>query len=48
MNEGKNAERCAADLKKFDYVYVPAVDWNHTTKVIDRFPPKTRFKPNFF
>ncbi|EDV39312.1 uncharacterized protein Dana_GF25249 [Drosophila ananassae] len=33
--EGRNAERCAADMKKFDYVHVPKVHWSHTkTRVL--------------
>ncbi|GAB0090422.1 uncharacterized aarF domain-containing protein kinase 5 [Sergentomyia squamirostris] len=35
VNEGKNAERCAADLAKFSYVYVPKVRWDLTnTKIL--------------
>lgn len=33
VNEGKNSERCAADLKKFKYIYVPKVFWDLTSKV---------------
>lgn len=32
IHEGHNAERCAKDLKKFDYVHIPTIDWNLTTK----------------
>lgn len=34
INEGKNAERCAKELSKFSYVYVPKVEWDLTTKRI--------------
>lgn len=34
INEGMNAERCAQELSKFSYVYVPKVDWELTTKRI--------------
>ncbi|XP_002068585.3 uncharacterized aarF domain-containing protein kinase 5 [Drosophila willistoni] len=35
IQEGKNAERCAKDLKKFDFVRVPQVHWSHTkTRVL--------------
>ncbi|XP_052131665.1 uncharacterized aarF domain-containing protein kinase 5 isoform X3 [Frankliniella occidentalis] len=34
INEGKNAERCSKELKKFSYIYVPKVDWDLTTKRI--------------
>lgn len=34
INEGKNAERCAEDLKQLPYVYVPKVNWKLTTKRI--------------
>lgn len=33
VHEGKNAERCAADMAKFDYIHVPQVHWNLTTTV---------------
>lgn len=33
IHEGKNAERAAADLKKFSYVHIPEVDWDLTSKV---------------
>lgn len=33
MHEGKNGERCAKDLAKFDFVRIPKVDWDLTTKV---------------
>ncbi|XP_036223639.1 uncharacterized aarF domain-containing protein kinase 5 isoform X2 [Bactrocera oleae] len=29
-NEGQNAERCAKDLKKFEYVHVPHIYWSYT------------------
>lgn len=32
IHEAHNAERCARDLKKFDYVHIPTIDWNLTTK----------------
>ncbi|XP_020295011.1 uncharacterized aarF domain-containing protein kinase 5 isoform X1 [Pseudomyrmex gracilis] len=31
-NEGKNGERCAKDLKKFDFAHIPKVYWDLTTK----------------
>lgn len=31
--EGKNAERCANDLKKLKYVYVPKIYWDLTSTV---------------
>ncbi|XP_059620229.1 uncharacterized aarF domain-containing protein kinase 5 [Phlebotomus argentipes] len=35
VNEGRNSERCAAELAKFPYVYVPKVRWDLTsTKVL--------------
>ena len=34
-NEGKNAERCAKDLKHLNYIYVPKIFWKYTTKVRD-------------
>ncbi|XP_034254315.1 uncharacterized aarF domain-containing protein kinase 5 isoform X2 [Thrips palmi] len=34
INEAKNAERCAQELGKFSYVYVPKVEWDLTTKRI--------------
>ena len=33
VNEGKNAERCAVDMKKFNYVHIPKVEWDLTSKV---------------
>lgn len=33
-NEGQNAERCAKDLKKFEYVHVPHIYWSYTKPVI--------------
>lgn len=32
VNEGKNAEKCAEDLKRLPFVYVPKVNWDLTTK----------------
>ncbi|RZF48017.1 hypothetical protein LSTR_LSTR002083 [Laodelphax striatellus] len=32
LNEGKNSERCAKDLKHFNFVYVPTVFWDLSTK----------------
>ncbi|KAI4500060.1 hypothetical protein M0802_004930 [Mischocyttarus mexicanus] len=32
--EGKNSERCAKDLKKHDYVHIPKVYWDLSTKRI--------------
>ncbi|KAH8296560.1 hypothetical protein KR054_007969, partial [Drosophila jambulina] len=35
LQEGQNAERCARDMQKFDYVHVPKVHWAHTkTRVL--------------
>ncbi|XP_053665315.1 uncharacterized aarF domain-containing protein kinase 5 [Anopheles marshallii] len=34
IHEGKNAERCAKDLERFDSVYVPKVLWNLTNERI--------------
>ncbi|XP_017081306.1 uncharacterized aarF domain-containing protein kinase 5 [Drosophila eugracilis] len=35
LQEGRNAERCATDMKKFKYVHVPKVYWSHTkTRVL--------------
>ncbi|PSN37377.1 hypothetical protein C0J52_14289 [Blattella germanica] len=34
INEGKNGERCARDLSKFPFVYVPKIVWDLTTKRI--------------
>lgn len=34
INEGKNAEKCADDLKRLPFVYVPKVHWKLTTKRI--------------
>ncbi|KAH8270514.1 hypothetical protein KR018_011040, partial [Drosophila ironensis] len=35
VQEGHNAERCAEDLKNFDFVHVPKVHWSHTkTRVL--------------
>ncbi|CAH1797747.1 unnamed protein product [Owenia fusiformis] len=32
INEGKNGERCAEDLKHFKYIYVPKIYWDKTSK----------------
>lgn len=32
-NEGRNAERCAQELKHFPYVTVPQVHWDKCSKV---------------
>lgn len=32
-NEGRNAERCAQDLRHFRYVVVPRVHWDTSSKV---------------
>ncbi|KAI9576732.1 uncharacterized aarF domain-containing protein kinase 5 [Glossina fuscipes] len=32
VNEAKNAERCAKDLRILNFVYVPKVYWTHTTQ----------------
>lgn len=34
INEGNNAEKCARDLSKLPFVYVPKVNWKLTTKRI--------------
>ncbi|KAJ9579951.1 hypothetical protein L9F63_004424, partial [Diploptera punctata] len=31
INEGKNGERCAKELSKFPFIYVPKVLWNFTS-----------------
>nr|XP_008200444.1 PREDICTED: uncharacterized aarF domain-containing protein kinase 5 [Tribolium castaneum] len=31
VNEGKNAEKCAKDLEKFDFVHVPKIYWDLTS-----------------
>lgn len=33
IHEAKNSERCAKELKKFNFVHVPDVEWNLTSKV---------------
>ncbi|KAJ8041208.1 putative aarF domain-containing protein kinase 5 [Holothuria leucospilota] len=33
-NEGRNAERCARDLKHLNYIYIPKVLWDKTSKRI--------------
>jgi aarF domain-containing kinase len=32
-NEGRNGERCHRELKPLDYIHVPAVHWDKTSKV---------------
>ena len=32
-NEGRNGERCAQELQKFPFVYVPKIHWTQTSKV---------------
>ncbi|CAH0547500.1 unnamed protein product [Brassicogethes aeneus] len=32
MQEGKNAERCANDLKHLRYIHIPKVYWNYTSR----------------
>lgn len=34
VNEGRNAEQCASDLKKFDFAYVPKIYWDYTSTVL--------------
>jgi aarF domain-containing kinase len=34
INEGRNSERCAKELSKFSFIYVPRVLWNLSTKVL--------------
>lgn len=34
IHEGKNAERCAKELDKFDFVHVPEVEWELTSTVM--------------
>lgn len=36
VHEGKNAERCAKDLEKFDFIHVPDVHWDLTNTVMKR------------
>lgn len=33
LNEGKNSERCAAELSRFKFVHVPKVHWNLSSGV---------------
>ena len=33
VNEGRNGERCAKELKHMSFVYVPKILWNQTSKV---------------
>uniref|UniRef100_A0A8C3GGW3 AarF domain containing kinase 5 n=1 Tax=Cairina moschata TaxID=8855 RepID=A0A8C3GGW3_CAIMO len=35
-NEGRNAERCARDLRDFSYVVVPRVHWDKCSKAADK------------
>uniref|UniRef100_A0A8B9ZZ93 AarF domain containing kinase 5 n=1 Tax=Anas zonorhyncha TaxID=75864 RepID=A0A8B9ZZ93_9AVES len=35
-NEGRNAERCARDLRHFGYVVVPRVHWDKCSKAADK------------
>ena len=50
INEANNAERCARDLRHLSYVYVPKVEWEHTSKrvltteFIDAYKSKNRSK----
>ncbi|GAB1601201.1 uncharacterized aarF domain-containing protein kinase 5-like [Argonauta hians] len=32
INEARNGEKCAADLKHLKYVHVPHIDWNSTSR----------------
>lgn len=34
MHEGQNAEKCAKDLSKFNFVHIPKVFWDLTNEVI--------------
>lgn len=36
INEGKNVERCAKDLKTLKFVHIPKVYWTHTKTVKHR------------
>lgn len=40
QNEGRNGEKCAKDLKRFEYVYVPKVYWNLSSKVCNFYSCK--------
>lgn len=33
LHEGKNSERCAAELSHFSFIYVPKVYWDLSSKV---------------
>lgn len=33
LKEGRNSERCAEDLKEFDFVHVPKVYWEYCSSV---------------
>lgn len=33
LHEGRNLERCKRDLTKYDFVYIPKVHWNLSSKV---------------
>lgn len=37
INEGKNGEKCARQLKKFNFIHVPKIFWDLTTTVINHF-----------
>lgn len=37
IKEGKNAERCACDLKHLSYIYVPKIYWNYSSPVSVNF-----------
>lgn len=33
LHEGQNLEKCKRDLAKFDFVYIPKVHWDLSSKV---------------
>lgn len=33
INEGRNSEKCARDLKHLNYIYIPKVYWEYTSSV---------------
>lgn len=33
LNEGRNSEKCAQDLKHLGFIYVPKVFWNYCSEV---------------
>ncbi|GJQ70948.1 hypothetical protein Trydic_g864 [Trypoxylus dichotomus] len=35
VKEGRNSERCAKDLKRCDYIYIPKVYWEYCSSVSD-------------